>query len=79
MKIDEYLYKESVDLVSNPDEFYNHCTLNFLIDVAVAESDQVRLIPLEDDYNFAANLPVRLWNFQQGEQDHVVIPIRSSW
>ncbi|MES2962034.1 MAG: hypothetical protein V4694_06585 [Pseudomonadota bacterium] len=76
LEIAEQLHQEAINVVSDPSEFYNHYVLNFVIDVAIAENEQARLIPLDDDHNFAANLPVNLWAFQQSEQAHAVIPIR---
>ena len=76
LTIEEQLHKEVVDLVSNPEEFYNHYALNFIIDLAISSNDQTRVIPLEDDHNFSINLPINLWNFQQSGTNSAVIPIR---
>ncbi|MBU6339164.1 MAG: hypothetical protein KGQ36_04230 [Rickettsiales bacterium] len=76
LEVAEHLQKEVIDLIGTPTEFYNHYALNFIIDAAITEDEQARLIPLDDDHNFAANIPIELWNFQQHDQTRAVIPIR---
>jgi hypothetical protein len=64
--------KEVVDLVSNPNTYYNHYALNFVIEAAISQYPQARLIPFGENQNLAVNLQ----QFRDTAQTQAVIPIR---
>lgn len=66
------LTEEAVTLVANPNNYYSHYALNFVIDAAVANNLQVRLIRLGEDQNLEENLQ----QFRDSNQIRVVMPIR---
>jgi len=45
------LTKEAATLLANPQNYYSHYALNFVVDVAVANNLQVRFIRLGEDQN----------------------------
>lgn len=66
------LTEEAVTLVDNPNNYYSHYVLNFVIDAAVANNLQTRLIRLGEDQDLENNL----LQFRNGNQIRVVMPIR---
>lgn len=71
-EIAEGVTKETVALVANPQSYYNHYALNFIIGAAISEYPQARLIPLGENQNLAVNLQ----QFRDTAQTQAVIPIR---
>lgn len=71
-EIAEGVTKETVALVANPQEYYNHYALNFIIDAVVTQNPQARLIPLGENQNLIENLQ----QFRDGAQTQLVMPIR---
>ncbi len=71
-EIAEGVTKETVALVANTQNYYNHYALNFIIGAAISEYPQARLIPLGENQNLAVNLQ----QFRDTAQTQAVIPIR---
>lgn len=66
------LTKEAATLLANPQNYYSHYALNFVVDVAVANNLQVRFIRLGEDQNLEKNLQ----QFKDGDQIRVIMPLR---